>query len=738
MTARLTKFISFSGKKSPPKPPHQPYGGLPDINITDADLEKAERNACTQYLLHRVQVRRERAALHRWIDRGQREQDDQQQEQQRERNREFPHGLGDGPEEQERRERQETHEELKSHGFRFGFGAEGEILESPSYTDVSAAASNWTPGSRISPGNVGHPSNLVEKGASSAAHSSVSNPARPSPLSVQSAPAPLAGVIAHVSHEPSNSVAGTQMTGGNGTGVQQRDEKEIKVNGHPNESASQMKNVLESKDILPSSGPQTIPEGNIPNARPAEVAAPMDSYFFQNPNPETRPEPVPIPFASPPPEYIPQRPRPNTDQLKIGSPQSFHTALEQMQILAPSAAEPNERASQTDEEHNGAKSQSRSIHDQCCTGSEREAVHTPLAQSGTSSSSDKGDARVSETDAYKPKAHSTIDYKQVLRDTKVSDRSEDLKFDMAIELVGLLQEHKVRLLEEKAESEAEKQTQIDGWENYYRTRTLEANLTYLHPNDLLIQGYELLREDIPFIDFVVNQLKQGRETTNKARLKLQKLQKDRKLSQAPTLIGNEDSSSNGSESPKQARETRTVSQSLKSIKTSKTWVSWRKLSVSGWWPSIKRNTKARSSIIDARIFREDAPQRPPAQPVPGSGVGTSNANASSSIKVLHSSHHVPATNPELPINGQNAESGVAVATAAAGTCADTADLHTNGLAAVNGLGIGAHQYFTRETRSSESVERLARDGNTFAGFSTQPSPSERLGTGGSPRLSKVI
>ncbi|KAH9221377.1 hypothetical protein DL95DRAFT_442163 [Leptodontidium sp. 2 PMI_412] len=712
MTARLTRIFSIPAKKSSPKPPHQPYIGVPDIDITDADLEKAERDACTQYLLHRVQVRREREALHRWIDQGEHGQDN------RESNHGFPHGLGDGPDEQERRERQETQRELKNHGFRFGFGAEGENLESPSYTEPSTAASDWTPGSRISPGNVGHPANLVEGGGSSVGYSSTSNLPRPSPVSSLSAPAPLGRVMANSSHEPSSSVTGSRIAEGNGAVLQQRDEKENMVNKQPGEFTSQATNMPVSQDVSPSSNPQTIPKSNIPNAGAVQVAAPTDSYFFQNPDPVSRPEPVPISFSGPPPERRPQRPRANTDQHSLDSPKPYHTVSEQMQTTPRGATESDELVTQAHEEQSRAKPPSDCISDQCRAGSEREAVPTTPVPSGTGSNSVGENGRVLESDAYKPKAHSAIDYKQVLRDIIVSDHSEDLKFDMAIELVGLLQKHKVRLLEEKAESEAEKQTRIDGWENYYRIRTLKANLTYLHPNDLLIQGYELLREDIPFVDFVVSQLKQGRDTTNKLRYKLQKLQKDRKLSQAPTLIGNEDSSSNGSERPRQVKESRTASQSWKSTKT---WATWRKLSVGGLWSSIGRNTKARSSIIDTGVFRQDAPQSP-AQQVLGSGVGTSNANALSSTRALHSSQRVPGANSNLPVNGQNARSEAPGGTAASGTSADTVDLYTNNTAQANRLGVAATEYIAREPRSSASAERLAKDGQTFAGFSAQPNP----------------
>src|SRR4051794_34289523 len=104
MAPFLTRFFSFPGQKTAPKPPHNSYTERPIINITDADLERIQRDACISYLLHRVQRGRGGEVVRNWVNEGGRREEAQQEG---EGGRGFPYGLGDDPDEVEERERLE-------------------------------------------------------------------------------------------------------------------------------------------------------------------------------------------------------------------------------------------------------------------------------------------------------------------------------------------------------------------------------------------------------------------------------------------------------------------------------------------------------------------------------------------------------------------------------------------------------------------------------------------------------
>jgi len=460
MAPFLTRFFSFPGQKTAPKPPHNSYTERPIINITDADLERIQRDACISYLLHRVQRGRGGEVVRNWVNEGGRREEAQQEG---ERGRGFPYGLGDDPDEVEERERlererRETQKELKYHGYTFGFGHDPQNLESPSYTDIDNATSNSTPGSRISPGNVGY------LGASSMEGSlvggpSASNLGRPAPVSRQSAPAPVGRMLASSSVAAVASVPRVQSVEDNCGGLQQRDEKENRVDSQPNELMAQAINMLEMKDVSPDAASQIIPERDVPVISGAEFAPPSGSYFSQNPDSVTHQEALPLSSSSPPlPKPRHQHPRTNTDQHLLTSPKSFHTAEEQNHTVATGSEEP---FLYPHERKNRVHPVSNYVCKSCTLGGKIEPDQPVVDRPGTGPNSDKGDGEVtgsnsderddgatgsntdksvvgvSEAQTHKPSAHSPINYKQILRHIKASSRSQDLKMDLAIELVSV-------------------------------------------------------------------------------------------------------------------------------------------------------------------------------------------------------------------------------------------------------------------------------------------------------------
>ncbi|KAL2061948.1 hypothetical protein VTL71DRAFT_7326 [Oculimacula yallundae] len=255
----------------------------------------------------------------------------------------------------------------------------------------------------------------------------------------------------------------------------------------------------------------------------------------------------------------------------------------------------------------------------------------PLAASGTSdepqathgnhipgSPNDKRkdtDTRPAQDAVCKPKVDSVIDYKLMIREINDSSYPQIVKTNLAIELVGLLQEFKAEAIQEKDDSVDEMQVVIDRWEMVHRQqRTSSTNVTPLHPNQELIDGLESFSEN-PMTKYVIAQLKRDKETTKEARKLLRKLENERKLSEGETLVEDKGRAANstGTANSEEAGKSRNASQAAKDSQ------SWATRTMSGFRKSNPEKNKGRRSVTDPTLFENQneqlpAPQTPEATP----------------------------------------------------------------------------------------------------------------------------
>ncbi|PVH82637.1 hypothetical protein DL98DRAFT_653031 [Cadophora sp. DSE1049] len=692
----------------------------PVLDPIDLDLAREQRYECYQYILQQV-----------------RETQLQRAEQGVVQDHEQGYRLT--------REQQEACDELRAHGYRGGMGGDGTPLESPSYGSVWAATSAPTSGSQISPLDNTHRHGLRTDGAFDR-HPSASNMRISSSRPSKTRQLDNENMPANSSRATSTSVTRSQQRENIGTGSQQlcqeanRANKQSLTKTPQTTSSEHMRGPLSGRSSreLKTPDTSTMPGSYFPLSRTlGQVETPRDSSpntlstkdTDQAPAVDPNTSPNGSPRASSDYHSAPEDPsqarfglagdetvdqengtlrqtliRPGGLQIHgMGSETSSHRTVSSLEKFPSFRQSLANVATPPDQEVNNAVAN-------------REPMHHP-GQRDVGGSDAGGPAR----EPHRPNACSNIDYKQLLREINVSYHLPETKMDMAIELVGMLQEFKNQAYKEKADSEADMQTEIDRWEAFHRNRTDTEILSLLHPNDQLIRELEELPEGNPWVPILIPELKRDKDTTRKIRQLLKKLQKNRQLSE-DTLIGERNNSDDSGEA-KSAQKDRQVS---------RTWTTRAGRKWSSWIGSNFRATKARVSVVDPGVFKSENLQRP-AQQISGSNPNTPSAPVPSSTADVRNDQHEPgASNPEIALNDQpvGSEEHTGNGAAMSGESADTVDLYTNKRPAGN-LGTIVDQHFKETLRSSTSAERLRADPTTFDKFSSAPNQLSSGGEGSS-------
>ncbi|KAK0102182.1 hypothetical protein ONS95_001022 [Cadophora gregata] len=533
----------------------------PLLDPIDLDLAREQRYECYLHLLERVRETR------------------------LQRNKQ---GLGEADNYDQfyqlSRAQREACSELRIHGHRGGVILDGISLQSPSHGSVPAATSTPSSGSQISPLDATHTHRLPTDGALDG------RPERPNASNVHATTLDTAKIGA-VGNE-NMPVSSSKVTSASVTGVYQNIEagsqqhaqeagqasKQSTIKASQATSSQQIREIFSSQisEKLRTPDIRPIPGSYFPNFNELQPKTDSSSKglspFGTKESPKVHPDAGLI--ASPRASSDYQSALENHSQASSGHT-SGETAFQRNGVgchAPPSSSGVHNRSHQSVEEFPSFRPSLAAIATTPGEESNIEVLgHESTDQSGQGHIG-VGDACTPTHEMHRPNACSDIDYKQLLKEVNISDHLPETKLEIAIELVGMLQDFISQAFQEKADAEAEKQSEIDRWEEFYRKRTDTGFLSLLHPNDQLIERLERLTERNLLAPIIISKLRQDKETTRKTRQLLDRLEKNWQLSEDGTLIG-ERNNSNGTGEATPAQKDRKVSRTW-TTRGKRKWGSW--------------------------------------------------------------------------------------------------------------------------------------------------------------------